>query len=67
MIYVMTGGGPLGATDVLGIVMYKTAFSGLSFGLGAASGVILLLANIVVTAIYIAVLKPKTFLEGGAT
>lgn len=67
MIYVMTGGGPLGATNVLGIVMYKTAFSGLSFGLGAAAGVILLLANIIVTLIYIAVLKPKTFLEGGAT
>ncbi len=67
MIYVMTGGGPLGATDVLGIVMYKTAFSGLSFGLGAAAGVILLLANLIVTAVYIAVLKPKTFMEANAS
>ena len=67
MIYVMTGGGPLGATDVIGVVMYKDAFSGLSFGLGAAAGVILLLVNMVITAVYILVLKPRTFLEGGAT
>lgn len=67
MIYVMTGGGPLGATDVIGVVMYKDAFSGLSFGLGAAAGVILLLVNIVITVVYILALKPRTFLEGGAT
>jgi multiple sugar transport system permease protein len=43
-IYVMTGGGPLGATSTIVFQMYKTAFSDANFGYAAAMSTVLFIA-----------------------
>lgn len=39
-VYVMTGGGPMGSTEVLSSYMFKQAFDYFHFGYGAAISVI---------------------------
>jgi multiple sugar transport system permease protein len=43
LVYVLTGGGPRGGTDVLGMLMYRTAFRLGDFGYGTAIAFITLL------------------------
>ena len=40
--YIMTGGGPAGATETLGILVYREAFGSFRFGTAAALGVLML-------------------------
>ncbi|WP_166244683.1 carbohydrate ABC transporter permease [Paenibacillus turpanensis] len=49
LIYVMTGGGPNGASEVMASYMYRKAFSGYDFGYASAIGFFLLLICLVVT------------------
>jgi multiple sugar transport system permease protein len=42
IIYVATGGGPAGATETLGILVYREAFGSFRFGTAAAIGVLML-------------------------
>ncbi len=49
LIYVMTGGGPNGASEVMASYMYKLAFSSNNFGYGSAIGFLLLIITLVVT------------------
>ncbi len=51
LIYVMTGGGPNGASEVMASYMYKLAFSNYEFGYGSAVGFMLLLITLIVTLI----------------
>ncbi|GAA0383081.1 carbohydrate ABC transporter permease [Bacillus horti] len=51
LIYVMTGGGPSGASEVMASYMYKMAFSSYNFGYGSAIGFMLLLITLFVTII----------------
>ena len=51
LIYVMTGGGPNGASEVMASYMYKLAFSSNNFGYGSAIGFLLLIITLIVTAI----------------
>ncbi|MGB8001369.1 MAG: sugar ABC transporter permease [Anaerobacillus sp.] len=51
LIYVMTGGGPNGASEVMASYMYKLAFSNYEFGYGSAVGFMLLLITLLVTII----------------
>lgn len=51
LIYVMTGGGPNGASEVMASYMYKLAFSSYDFGYGSAIGFLLLIITIIVTVI----------------
>lgn len=53
LIYVMTGGGPLYATEVLSLYMYDTAFEVGAFGRANAVAVVLFGANLVVVALYL--------------
>ncbi|MEO8036620.1 MAG: sugar ABC transporter permease, partial [Acidobacteriota bacterium] len=43
IIYASTGGGPAGATETLGILVYREAFGSFRFGTAAAIGVLMLL------------------------
>ncbi|SDS93484.1 carbohydrate ABC transporter permease [Microlunatus soli] len=52
-IYIMTGGGPAGSTDVVGTLLYTTAFSTYEAGYAAAMGIVLALISIVVTLGYL--------------
>jgi len=49
LIYVMTGGGPNGASEVMASYMYHKAFRGFDFGYGSAIGFFLLIICLVFT------------------
>ncbi|MFG6445873.1 carbohydrate ABC transporter permease [Microbacterium sp. P07] len=49
LVYVLTGGGPRGGTDVLGMLMYRTAFRLGDFGYGTAIAFVTLLLVLGVT------------------
>jgi raffinose/stachyose/melibiose transport system permease protein len=49
LIWVMTGGGPSGASEVMASYMYKTAFNSYNYGYGSAIGFLLLVISIIVT------------------
>lgn len=51
LIYVMTGGGPNGASEVMASYMYKLAFASYDFGYGSAIGFLLLIITLIVTII----------------
>src|SRR5699024_11797043 len=47
LIYVMTGGGPNGASEVMASYMYKLAFGSYDFGYGSAIGFLLLIITLI--------------------
>ncbi|TWT05256.1 sugar ABC transporter permease [Planococcus sp. CPCC 101016] len=49
LIYVMTAGGPNGASEVMASYMYKLAFANYNFGYGSAIGFLLLVITLIVT------------------
>lgn len=49
LIYVMTGGGPNGASEVMASYMYQKAFKGFDFGYASAIGFFLLIICLIVT------------------
>ncbi|MDZ5781644.1 carbohydrate ABC transporter permease [Marinococcus luteus] len=51
LIYVMTGGGPSGSSEVMASYMYDLAFSTNNFGYGSAIGFLLLIITLVVTVV----------------
>lgn len=51
LIYVMTNGGPNGASEVMASYMYKLAFSVNNFGYGSAIGFLMLLITLIATVI----------------
>ncbi|GAA4431688.1 sugar ABC transporter permease [Georgenia halophila] len=52
-IYIMTGGGPAGATEVVGTLLYTTAFSTYEAGYAAAMGIVLALISVVMVGGYL--------------
>lgn len=52
---IMTAGGPLGATEVLGLYIYRLAFQSFDFGGAAAASIILFVQILVVTVLYLRV------------
>ncbi|MCF3942912.1 carbohydrate ABC transporter permease [Oceanobacillus alkalisoli] len=63
LIYVMTGGGPNGASEVMASYMYKLAFSSYDFGYGSAIGFLLLIITLIVTVIVRKVTATKEEIE----
>ncbi len=53
LIWVTTGGGPLGSTQVLGTYIYTLAFQSYLVSVAAACAIILLLASLVVAVFYV--------------
>jgi multiple sugar transport system permease protein len=58
IIAVMTGGGPVGATEVLPALIYNTAFRANRFGEAAAVGVMLLAVLLVFSVLYFRLTRP---------
>ncbi|TMR96568.1 carbohydrate ABC transporter permease [Nonomuraea basaltis] len=56
-VFIMTGGGPFGSTDVVGTLMYRVAFEQTEFGYAAAMGIALVVVTLVVAQILNRVLK----------
>ena len=63
LIYVMTAGGPNGASEVMASYMYKLAFSSYNFGYGSAIGFLLLIITMIVTLIIRKLTETKEKLE----
>jgi multiple sugar transport system permease protein len=57
LIYTMTGGGPARATSTLPIFMYEQAFVNYQLGYGTAISLIILLIGIILSIVYIKLLK----------
>lgn len=55
---IMTGGGPLRATEVMGLYIYKVAFDAFDFGTAAAASLLLFAAVLIVTTAYLKVADP---------
>ncbi len=63
LIYVMTGGGPNGASEVMASYMYKLAFESYNFGYGSAIGFLLLIITMIVTIIIRKLTETKERIE----
>lgn len=59
LIYVLTHGGPAGATEVLATYTYKTTFEFMKIGLGSAMSIFILLIVIILSVIYIRLLNKQ--------
>lgn len=59
IIYIMTGGGPGGATDVPATLLYDQAFKYNNFGYGSATGMFILVAAVFFTIVLNKVLDSK--------
>lgn len=55
--YVMTGGGPDGASTVIGLYIYQAAFSQFRMGIASAASVLLLLGTLLLTAVQLRVFR----------
>ncbi|NPV53789.1 MAG: sugar ABC transporter permease [Firmicutes bacterium] len=53
LVYAFTGGGPLNYTEIIGLNMYRQAFTLGRLGYGSAIGVVMFVLNLVITAIYL--------------
>jgi multiple sugar transport system permease protein len=58
-VYLMTGGGPAGRTDVLLTYMYQQAFGNLEFGYGAAIAVLLTLVVLMLSLMQLRVFRER--------
>ncbi len=52
MIFVMTGGGPGGSTEIMGLFVYRLAFGNFDFGAASAVSVVLILIALVGFSLY---------------
>lgn len=59
LIYTMTGGGPSGATSTLPVLMYEQAFVNYQLGYGTAISLIILSIGIILSLVYIKLLKTE--------
>lgn len=59
IIYLSTGGGPVGKTEVLATQVYQTAWTNYEYGLASAIGVMMMLIMVVFTIIYMRILKEE--------
>ncbi len=59
LLYVMTGGGPAGATSLISYYVYNRMFTAYNFGQGAALAVMLALSLIVFILVYLRVLHSE--------
>jgi multiple sugar transport system permease protein len=59
IIYASTGGGPAGATETLGILVYREAFGSFRFGTAAALGVLMLVTAAIFVVVAMRSLKDE--------
>jgi raffinose/stachyose/melibiose transport system permease protein len=58
-VYVLTQGGPAGATDVLSTMLYREAFASLRAGYASAIGIVMGGISAIVVAVYLVIRKRK--------
>lgn len=57
IVFAMTGGGPLGRSEVIGVYIYRNAFQYRDIGYGSAASVIMLLINLALALVYLAFIR----------
>ncbi len=57
LIYVLTGGGPSGSTELMATYMYKQAFSSFNFGYGSTVAVALILVVLLISGVVLSLTK----------
>lgn len=58
---ILTGGGPLNATDLIGLRVFREAFQFQDFGIASAAAVIMFLMNVAFSLAYIRVMRREDF------
>ncbi|MHB1503008.1 MAG: carbohydrate ABC transporter permease [Acidimicrobiales bacterium] len=58
--YLLTQGGPIHQTDVLGVYVYQQAFNVGAMGYGAAISTIMLVINLLIAVVYLRLLRRRT-------
>lgn len=53
LVFAMTGGGPLGRSEIIGVYIYRNAFEYRDIGYGSAASVIMLAINLALALIYL--------------
>ncbi len=59
LIYVLTGGGPLGATETIAVRVLKVSFENWHLGTGAALGMVLSIVNLLFSLLYMRALSDR--------
>ncbi len=63
LVFTLTGGGPLAATDTLALRVLKISFEDWNLGRGAALGLIITAINFIMSALYVKALRQPAALE----
>ena len=63
-VWLLTAGGPARRTEVLAVYLYKQAFSYSNFGMGAATGWVMVLVSLLFGIGYIKLLHSRSFARG---
>jgi multiple sugar transport system permease protein len=53
LVFAMTGGGPMGRSEIIGVYIYRNAFQYRDIGYGSAASVIMLIINLVLALTYL--------------
>ena len=61
LVYILTGGGPGGATETVSFRIWKIGFTNLDMGNAAAASILLLIAIMVLTLVLIRVMRSETY------
>ena len=65
LVYLMTGGGPGTATEVISMYIYRWGFRNFRLGFTSASSMILLFATLVICAVYLRMLvRRQAYVQG---
>lgn len=59
LVYILTNGGPGGSTEVLSSYIYKSTFTSLNFGTGAAASFLVMILIMLVSFVLFKILRPK--------
>jgi multiple sugar transport system permease protein len=57
LVFAMTGGGPLGRSEIIGVYIYRNAFQYREVGFGSAASVVMLVINLALAVVYLRLLK----------
>lgn len=64
LVFAMTGGGPLGRSEIIGVYIYRNAFQYREVGFGSAASVVMLLINLVLAVVYLRFLRIESQQQG---
>jgi multiple sugar transport system permease protein len=53
IVFAMTGGGPLGRSEIIGVYIYRNAFEYREIGYGSAASVVMLVINLILALVYL--------------